>query len=317
MSHTFSAIQPYDQGLLEVGDGNRMHWQVRGNPTGRAVAIVHGGPGVGSPNGTPKLFDPQRWRIILFDQRGCGRSTPHAADPATDLSANTTEHLLQDMELLREQLGVREWLMFGGSWGSTLSLAYAQRHPERVLGLILPALWTMGRADVDWLYRGGVARLFPEQWHRFVQPLPADLRDDPPAGYARLLDDPDQRIRERAAREWSTWEDTALSLEPHGRAQHYGGRATDAEVAFARICAHYAAHHGFLEDGALLRDATRLAGIPGVILHGRHDVSCPPDNAWALARAWSDAQLVMIDDAGHQGSPAMNDELHRAIAELS
>jgi proline iminopeptidase len=313
----YSSTEPYGDGMLDVGDGNRVHWQVRGNPSGKPAVIVHGGPGAGSPRGTAKAFDPRRYRVVLFDQRGCGRSTPHAADPVTDLAVNTTGHLVRDMELLREHLGVERWLVFGGSWGSTLALAYAERHPGRVSAMVLPAVWTMGRGDVDWLYRGGVARVFPEQWQRFRQALPEELRGDPVAGYLRLLGDPDRRVRERAAAEWAAWEDAVLSLEPNGKPQHYGGRASDAGVAFARICAHYAAHHGWLDDGVLLREAARLAGIPGVVLHGRHDLSCPPDNAVALAAAWPDARLVLVDDAGHQGSPAMNDAVRRALADFA
>ncbi|WP_307867780.1 prolyl aminopeptidase [Umezawaea beigongshangensis] len=307
-----------DSGMLDVGDGNLVHWEAGGDPGGTPALIVHGGPGAGSPPGTPRAFDPERFRVITFDQRGCGRSTPHASDPATDMSVNTAEHLLRDVELLREHLGVERWLLFGGSWGAALSLAYAERHPHRVLGLVLPAVWTMSRAEVDWLYRrGGAERLFPREWARFRDALPEHLRDgDPVAGYAALVEDPDPAVRAAAAVAWSAWEDAVLSREPHGAAAHYSDRDPDALLAFARICAHYAAHDGWLGD-SVLRDAGKLAGIPGVMIHGRLDLSCPLSTAEALARAWPDAELVVVDDAGHRGSPAMGERVRAAITRFA
>jgi len=222
------------------------------------------------------------------------------------------------MEMLREHLGVEKWVVFGGSWGSALALAYAEQHPERVFGLILVLVWQLGRAEVDWLYRGGVARIFPEQWARFIQGIPEAERDgDPAAAYARLLQDPDPRVRSQAAINWAAWEDAVLSLEPNSKQDHYGGKASEKLLAFARICAHYAAHDGWMQDGALLRDAVKLAGIPGVIIHGRHDLSCPLGPAWAFAKAWPDANLVIIDDAGHKTSPAMTEQLNLALEQLA
>jgi proline iminopeptidase len=306
----FSATEAYDSGRLETGDGNLVYWEVRGNPLGKPAVIVHGGPGAGSPTGTPKAFDPEEYRIVLFDQRGCGRSTPHASDPATELTLNTTEHLIGDLEQLRAHLGIARWLIFGGSWGSTLSIAYAERHPERVSELVLVAFWLMGRKDVDWLYRGGVARLFPAEWERFSHGVP-----DPVAASVERLESPDAKVRAQAALDWTAWEDTVLSLEPHGKPAPYSDRASNALIAFARICAHYAAHDGWLGDGELLENVGRLRGIPGVILHGRHDLSCPVDSAWAFARAWEGGELTVFDDAGHKGSPAMSDQLRAVLKE--
>ena len=298
-------------GLLEVGDGNRVAWEVLGNPEGKPAVIVHGGPGAGRPSGTAKAFDPERYRIVLFDQRGCGLSTPHAGSPSTDLTVNTTAHLISDMELLREHLGIEKWLVFGGSWGSTLSIAYAERHPERVSELVLVAFWLMRRREVDWLYRGGVARIFPGEWERFASGVP-----DPVALYRARLDDPDADVRAKAAVEWARWEDTVLSLEPNGKPAPFSDRASDALIAFARICAHYAANNGWLEDGELLRNADKLNGIPGVILHGKHDLSCPLDGAWEFAERWPEGELMVFDDAGHKGSPAMNDQLRAVLRRL-
>jgi proline iminopeptidase len=311
MAGTHSSVEAREWGMLETGDGNRVYWEERGNPGGKPALIVHGGPGGGSPSGTPKLFDPERYRIILFDQRGCGRSTPHASELATDMSLNTTEHLLRDMEQLRVHLGVERWLLFGGSWGSALSVAYAERHPERVSELVLPSFWLMGRAEVDWLYRGGVGRLFPEEWERFRNGVPEC--EDPVAAYVKLMSDPDVQVRSRAALNWSAWEDAVLSLELHGRPAPFSDRASADLMAFARICAHYAANDGWFEDGALLRGAENLAGIPGVIIHGRLDLSCPFDAAWKFAQAWPGAELVTFSDAGHKGSPAMHEHVRNTV----
>jgi proline iminopeptidase len=285
--------------MLDVGGGHRIYWQVRGNPDAQPAVIVHGGPGSGMPKGTPKLFDPQRYRTILFDQRGCGRSTPHASDPATDLGGNTTAHLLDDLDLLRQFLDVDRWLMFGGSFGSGLSLAYAQRHPHRVSALILPSLWLMGSLDVDWLYRGGVARLFPREWDEFRHGHRGQAILE---SYVDKLADPDPAVRAAAAMAWTCWEDAVLSLEPGARPAFYQGHTGPAAEAFARICSWYAAHDGFGVGDTILDAADRLAGIPGVIIHGRHDLSCPADRAWQLAQRWTDAELTINPDSGHQGS---------------
>ena len=250
---------------------------------------------------------------MKFDQRGCGASTPHASDPATDMSVNTTAHLLGDMERLREHLGIERWLLCGGSWGSTLILAYAERHPERVSEIVIVSVTTTRRSEIDWLYRG-VGRFFPEQWQRFRDGVPeADRDGDLVSAYARLLEDPDPLVRAQAARDWCTWEDAVVSAEPSGAPNPYSDRADDDLLAFVRICSHYFAHAAWLQEGVLLRDAARLAGIPGVLVHGRLDLSSPLDTAWELARAWPDAALIVVDDAGHKGSHTMRDRVLEAL----
>lgn len=311
MREPYPPIEPYDEGLLDVGDGNLVHWDVCGNPDGKAVLVVHGGPGSGSGSGNRRYFDPERYRVILFDQRGCGRSTPHASDPAADMSVNTTEHLVADMERLREHLGIERWLLCGGSWGSTLILAYAEQYPEHVSEIVLLGVTMTRRSEVDWLYRG-VRRFFPEEWARFRAGVPeADRDGDLVAAYARLMESPDPRVREKAAADWLAWEDAVISLEPKGTPQAYSSRPADAALAFVRICAHYFSHGAWLEEGQLLRNADRLAGIPGVLMHGRLDLGSPLGTAWELAQAWRDAELVVIDDSGHTGSDSMRDLILR------
>ncbi|MFD8547749.1 prolyl aminopeptidase [Streptomyces sp. NPDC059649] len=314
-SDPYPPIEPYDAGMLDVGDGNLVYWEACGNPRGKPALVVHGGPGSGCTARARRHFDPDRYRVVLFDQRGCGRSTPHAGDPATDLRHNTTPHLLADMERLRRHLGIERWLLFGGSWGSTLILAYAEQHPERVSEIVIPGVTTTRRSETDWLYRG-VGRFFPEAWERFRQGAAQGTRrmdgtgvahagtrgGDLAAAYARLMDDPDPAVRERAAADWCAWEDAVLSMEPHGSANPYGDRPSKARLALVRICAHYFSHGAWLEEGVLLREAGRLTGIPGVLIHGRLDLSSPLDTAWELSRSWADARLIVIDDAGHKGS---------------
>jgi proline iminopeptidase len=219
----YPEIQPYDQGLLEVGDGNLVYWETSGNPSGKPAVVVHGGPGSGSRPGSRRSFDPERYRIIQFDQRGCGQSRPFAGDPATDMSVNTTHHLLGDMERLRDYLGVDRWLLLGGSWGSTLSLAYAEQYPNRVSEIVLAPVTTGRHSEVDWLYYGA-RRFFPEAWERFRNGVPPEDRDgDLLAAYARLMDHPDPKVRLRAARDWCAWEDSVVSQEGYGAANPYGG----------------------------------------------------------------------------------------------
>jgi proline iminopeptidase len=312
VTELYPLIEPYEQGMLDVGDGNRIYWEAYGNPHGKPAVLVHGGPGTGSAPGMRRGLDPERYRAVLFDQRGCGRSTPHASDPATDMRVNTTAHLIADMELLREHLGVERWLVTGGSWGSTLALAYAERYPERVTEIVLLSVTTTRRSETDWLYRG-VARFFPEAWEQFRDGLPEDDRaGDLVAGYARLLEHPDLAVRRRATRDWCRWEDTVLSLEP-GATAVFSDRDEDAALAFVRICSWYFAHGAWLEDGAIIRDAGRLAGIPGVLIHGRLDFSCPIDTAWELARAWPGAELVALDASGHLGSDERREQLLLAL----
>jgi proline iminopeptidase len=314
MPNPFPEIEPYDDGMLEVGDGNAVYWKTYGNPDGKPAVILHGGPGAGSPKGTHRSFDPTKYRIVSFDQRGCGRSTPHASDPATDMSVNTTPHLLRDIELLREHLGIDRWLVFGGSWGSTLALAYAQQFPERVTEIVLVAVTTSTRAENDWLYRG-VGRFFPGEWQAFKALVPDD--DDIIGAYARLMEDPDPEVRSKAAEVWLMWEDAVLSLETSGRPSPFADKPTDAGLAFVRICAHYWSHGSWLEEGQLLRDIGKLAGIPGVLVHGLQDLSCPVEAAWQLSQAWPGAELHTFADAGHKGSPAFGARIGETLARFA
>lgn len=313
MAELYPAIEPYEHGMLDVGGGNQVYWEVCGNPAGKPALVVHGGPGSGCTDRQRRYFDPQRYRVVLFDQRGCGRSTPHASDPAADMRCNTTEHLLADMERLRERLGVERWLLFGGSWGSTLILAYAERYPHRVSEIVIPAVTMTRRSEIDWLYRG-LARFFPEEWDRFRAGVPESARDgDLVAAYAQLMEHSDPLVRTRAATEWMAWEDAVISLEPNGTPNAFSDRPTAAGLAFVRICTHYFAHGVWLDEGALLRDAGRLAGIPGVLIHGRLDLGGPLHTAWELARAWPDAELVVVADSGHTGSDTMRDRVLSAL----
>jgi proline iminopeptidase len=299
--------------MLDTGDGNLVYWEVCGNPDGKPALVVHGGPGSGCSTGPRRSFDPDIYRVILFDQRGCGRSTPHASDPAADMSLNTTEHLLRDMEQLREHLGVDRWLLFGGSWGSTLILACAERHPDHVSEIVIPAVTTTRRSEIDWLYRG-VGRFFPDEWDRFRAGVPeADRDGDLVAAYARLMEHSDPTVREKAALQWCAWEDAVLSLEPNGKPNPYSDKPPTAMLAFVRICAHYFANGAWLEEGALIRDAGRLTGIPGVLIHGRLDMGGPLDTAWELARAWPGAELHVVGDSGHKGSDEMSRRVYDAI----
>jgi proline iminopeptidase len=298
----YPRLEPYDSGLLDVGDGNRIYWETSGNPDGKPALVVHGGPGGGGRRGSRRYFDPERYRIVLFDQRGCGESLPHASDPATDMSVNTTHHLIADMERLREHLGIDRWLLFGGSWGSTLILAYAERFPERVSEIVITGVTTGRRGELEWLYRG-VGRFFPEAWARFRDAVPEEDRSgDLLVAYARLLESEDAEVRAKATHDWLAWEDSVISLEENGNPTAYSDREPDDALAFVRICAHYAAHGAWLEDGEVLANAHRLAGIPGVLLHGRHDLGSPLENAWSLAQVWPDAELVVVADSGHTGS---------------
>ncbi|WP_462185800.1 MULTISPECIES: prolyl aminopeptidase [unclassified Frankia] len=312
MRQSFPPIDPYAHGLLEVGEGNQIYWETSGNPAGKPALWVHGGPGSGGRRGSRRMFDPEVYRIVLFDQRGCGESRPHASDPTVSLEHNTTEHLIADMERLREHLGIDRWLLYGGSWGSTLILTYAERHPERVSEIIIVGVTMTRPEEIDWLYRG-VGRLLPAPWEAFRDGLPADDRDgNLVAAYNRLLTSPDEAVRVKAARAWCAWEDAVIAHETLGTPGQYSAKADDAMMAFVRICVHYFAHDAWLEDGQLLRDIHRLAGIPGVLIHGRLDLSGPLKTAWELAKAWPGAELKVIDDSGHTGSSAMQDAILEA-----
>jgi proline iminopeptidase len=299
--------------MLDVGDGNLVYWEVCGNPAGKPAVMLHGGPGSGCVPGWRRYFDPAAYRVVLFDQRGCGRSTPHAGDAAVDLATNTTDHLIADMERLRDRLGIESWLVAGGSWGSTLGLAYGEELPERVSEMVLFSVGTTSHHEVRWVTRD-VARYFPEQWAQFRDAVPPAERDgDLIAAYYRLLHDRDPAVREKAARDWCRWEDTHVAI----RSDHRPDPRYDDprfRMAFARLVTHYWHHAGFREDGVLIRDAGRLVGIPGILIHGRLDLSSPLDIPWQLSRAWPGSELVVIDDAGHgAGQPGMRNAVLAAL----
>lgn len=303
--------EPFATGMLDVGDGHRLYYEESGNPAGTPAVFLHGGPGSGSAAWQRSLFDPVRFRIVLYDQRNAGRSTPSAAEPVVDLSSNTTPQLIADLERLRTHLGIDRWLVVGVSWGSTLGLAYAEAHPERVLAAAFGAITNTSTREVDWITRA-MGRVFPREWERFVAGVPAAERDgNLAAAYSKLLHDPDPEVRERAARDWCAWEDTHVRTFP-GAAHDPRYDDPELRLRLARLVTHYWANAAFLPDGQLIRDLPRLAGIPGVLVHGRLDISSPPDIAWQLARGWPDADLVLVDDAGHGGGSWVG-ELRRGI----
>lgn len=308
----YPSLEPYDAGLLPVGDGQRIHWETSGNPDGRPVVFVHGGPGGATGPDQRRYFDPDAYRIVLFDQRGCGQSVPHVADGA-DLSVNTTPHSIADMEALRQHLAIESWSVFGGSWGSTLSLAYAQAHPDRVTSLVLRGIFLLRPQEIDWYYRGGAGHLFPERWEEFLAPIPVDERnDDPVEVYHRLLHSSDPEVATRAAVAWSTWEGATSSLIPKEDKVAENAEPRFA-LAFSRIENHYFRHGGFLGRDQLLRNVPTIAHVPSVIVQGRYDVVCPPVSARDLHRAWPGSTLEMVPDAGHSASePGIVDRLVRA-----
>ncbi len=300
MRDRFPAIEPYDRGMLDVGDGQRMYWECCGNPHGKPALYLHGGPGSGSTPGSHRLFDPEAYRIVLFDQRGCGRSTPSACEPDADLGTNTTAHLLRGIELLRQHLRIASWTMLGMSWGTTLALLYAQAYPRRVDALVLALVTTTSRHEVRWLTEG-VGRIFSREWERFASTVPHALRDRPLVdAYAVMLFDRDPAVRERAAREWCAWEDAHVSLSPGHRPNP---RFDDPafRLGFARLVTHYWRNAAFLEDDRLIRNADVLNGIPGALIHGRLDVSSPLDAALRLSKVWRTSELLVLDDTGHGG----------------
>lgn len=290
----YPPIEPNRCGWLDVDGGHRIYYEECGNPQGMPVLVVHGGPGGGCNPTMRRYHDPAHYRIVLLDQRGCGRSTPNAS-----LEDNTTWHLVADMERLREALGIARWQLFGGSWGSTLSLAYAETHPERVTGLILRGIFLLRRAELDWFYQEGCSWIFPEAFAAFEAEIAPAERADMIAAYHRRLTGADVKARLGAARAWSVWEGTTLSLiQDPERVRLFGAEAY--ALAFARIECHYFVNGGFFErDGQLLADAWRIADIPGVIVHGRYDVVTPARNAYDLKQAWPRAELRIVPDAGH------------------
>ncbi|QIB34427.1 prolyl aminopeptidase [Ancylobacter pratisalsi] len=304
----YPAIEPFETGMLEVGDGHSIYYERVGTKGAKPAVFLHGGPGAGLSPDYRRLFDPARYEVVLFDQRGCGRSTPYA-----DLANNTTWHLVADIERLRETFGFETWQVFGGSWGSTLALAYAQTHPERVSELILRGIYTVTRAELDWYYRFGVSEMFPDKWERFLAPLRTEAeRADPVRAYRALLTGEDEARKIEAAKAWSIWEGETITLLPN---PDFTAPWKDGHfaLAFARIENHYFFHDAWLEDRQLLNDAHRLRGIPGVIVHGRYDMPCPARYAWELHKAWPEAEFHLIEGAGHAYcEPGILDRLIRA-----
>lgn len=294
----YPPIEPHRDGMLEVGDGHAVYWEESGNPAGKPVVFLHGGPGSGTGPVQRRMFDPAAYRIVLFDQRGCGKSTPHVRTFGADLATNTTWHLVDDMERLREHLGIERWQLFGGSWGATLAIAYAETHPEGVSEIVLRGVFLLRRVELNWMYGGGAGMLFPEAWATFVDAAPGEERDDLLGAYHRMINDPDPAVRARAATAWSNWEGAAVSLLPNAALTAQYADPGFA-VPFARIALHYFVNGGWLEPDQLIRDAGKLAGIPGRIVQGRYDAVTPPATAWELHRAWPDSKLIMLPQAGH------------------
>ncbi len=297
MGALFPNSEPYDRGLLDVGDGNFIYWECCGNPKGAPAVYVHGGPGSGCTPGARRFFDPQKYRIVLFDQRGCGRSQPLLTHKQ-QLETNTTEHLIGDMESVRKRLSVERWTMLGVSWGTTLALAYAQAYARHVATLVLACVTTTSRREVDWV-TCGVGRIFPQEWEQLTSHIPESLRGERIVdAYAKLLFDDDPGVCAAAAAKWCAWEDSHVSLVPGHRPNR---RFQDPEfcLRFARIVTHYWRHAAFLGEDELLRNAGSLNGTPGVLVHGRYDISSPLETAWTLHKSWTGSELHIVADAGH------------------
>ncbi len=305
-------LHPYAEHRLAVEPPHTLYVEESGNPQGIPVLFVHGGPGAGSAAFNRRYFDPAIYRIVLFDQRGAGRSEPHA-----ELSGNHTAALVEDMETIRTHLGIERWMLFGGSWGSTLSLVYAQAHPGRVLGMVLRGIFLARQQDLAWFYQSGASRVFPEYWADFVAPIPESRRHDMVGAYYEILTGDNDLARMAAAKAWSLWEGRTATLRPNeGLEQNFS--EPHLALALARIEAHYFQQQAFLEDNQILANAARLRGIPGVIVHGRYDMICPADNALALHQAWPEAELQIIRDCGHSAiEPGLVDALVRATANMA
>lgn len=303
----YPPIEPYETGMLDVGDGHSIYFERVGTPGGKPAVYVHGGPGGGCSPDDRRYFDPEAYDLLLFDQRGCGRSTPHA-----ELEANTTWHLVADIERLRELVGAEKWLVFGGSWGSTLSLTYAETHPDRASALILRGIWTMTKPELDWYYQFGVSEMHPEKYEKLIAPLSAEERKDVLTAYHRILTGDDEEAKLEAAKRWSIWEGETITLLPPD--DDFAAKFSDGHfaLAFARIETHYFMNLGWLKDGQLMRDAGKLHGIPGAIVHGRYDMPCTAAGAWKLHKAWPEANFHLVEAAGHAVSePGIRDALIR------
>ena len=313
MRQLYPPIEPYRTGTLPVSELHTLYFEEAGNPAGRPVVFLHGGPGGGLDPDYRRYFDPERWRVVLFDQRGCGQSRPHA-----ELRENTTWHLVSDIERLRQALGIERWVVFGGSWGSTLALAYAETHPQSCLALVLRGIFLLRRRELLWFYQEGASWLFPEAWEAFLEPIPEVERGDLMSAYHRRLTSPDPELRMRAARAWSVWEGSTSKLFPDpDLVQRFAGDSFAA--AFARIECHYFVNGAFLRsDTQLLDDVPRIAHLPGVIVQGRYDVVCPAASAWELHKRWPGSRLRLVGDAGHSISePGIVAALVEATDELA
>lgn len=289
--------EPLNEGKLQVSDLHTIYYEESGNLQGKPVVLLHGGPGGGCPPYYRQFFNPEKWRLIMFDQRGCGKSTPHA-----ELRENTTWELVADIEKLREHLNIDKWVVFGGSWGSTLSLAYSQTHPERCKGLILRGIFMLRKKEIDWFYQEGASNIFPDAWEEYLKPIPPEERHDMLTAYYKRLTSDDMKIRLEAARAWSIWEASTSRLFLDKGLMQIFGESQFAD-AFARIECHYFINKGFFEhDDQLLRNVDRIRNIPAVIVQGRYDVVCPMVSAWELHKAWQEAELIVVPDAGHSMS---------------
>ncbi|MEL6578321.1 MAG: prolyl aminopeptidase [Cyanobacteria bacterium J06621_12] len=308
MRDLYPPIEPYHQGMLKVSELHTIHYEESGNPQGKPVIFLHGGPGGGITPMYRQYFDPQQWRIVIFDQRGCGQSTPYA-----ELRENTTWDLVKDIEQLRQKLQIDRWVVFGGSWGSTLALAYAQTHPESCKGLILRGIFMLRPAEIRWFYQEGANHIYPDAWQEYLKPIPVEERGDLLTAYHKRLTSEDREVRLEAARAWSVWEASTSKLIPSPVSQRRFGQAEFAE-AFARIECHYFVNGGFFDhEDQLLANVDRISHLPGVIVQGRYDVVCPMISAWELHQAWQSAEFIVIDDAGHSVSePGIKDALIKA-----
>ncbi|BAY27879.1 proline iminopeptidase [Calothrix sp. NIES-2100] len=297
MYELYPAIEPYNEDYLQVSELHKIHFEESGNPQGKPIVLLHGGPGGGCPPFYRQYFNPEKWRLVMFDQRGCGQSTPHA-----ELRENTTWDLVSDIEKLREHLGIEKWAVFGGSWGSTLLLAYSQTHPERCTELILRGIFMLRKKELHWFYQEGTSYIFPDAWEAYLKPIPPQERDDLLTAYYHRLTSPDLQVRLEAARAWSIWEASTSRLFPDTNLMQTFGETEFAE-AFARIECHYFINKGFFQDeNQLLLNVDKIRHIPSVIVQGRYDVVCPMISAWELHRAWPEAEFIVVPDAGHSMS---------------
>jgi len=294
MRELYPPREAYQEGKLQVSDLHTIYFEESGNPQGKPIVVLHGGPGGGCPSYYRQYFNPEKWRVIMFDQRGCGKSTPHA-----ELRENTTWDLVGDIEKLREHLGINNWVVFGGSWGSTLSLAYSQTHPERCIGLILRGIFMLRQKELHWFYQEGASNIFPDAWEEYLKPIPLEERGDLLNAYYKRLTSEDKRVRLEAAKAWSIWEASTSKLFLDKSLMNSFGESAFAD-AFSRIECHYFVNKGFFErEDQLLLNVDKIRHIPAVIVQGRYDVVCPMVSAWELHKVWSEAEFIVVPDAGH------------------